>query len=322
MAKITKIIEDDTAGDPMTGLRWTRKTTKKIATELSHLGINVSPTTVRLLLKKSDFSLKTNRKTIISGGKKPPDYLVKRDRQFLNIKAEKAKFKKSGNPIISVDTKKKELVGNFKNNGRVWARKFINVRDHDFRSDARGMAVPYGIYDVNGNKGHVVIGRSKDTPAFATDAIEEWWRTKGRVDNPNTTHLLILADGGGSNSSRSTVWKKDLQEKLSNQYNLTLTVCHYPPGASKWNPIEHRLFSEISKNWAGVPLRDYKTIKNFITTTTTNSGLKVTASHNTKIYFSGEHVPKDAFSKLNCHHSKILPQWNYTIYPNSPSSIN
>jgi hypothetical protein len=300
----------------MTDLKWTKKTTKKISLELSSLGIKVGAKTVGRLLKKMGFSLKSNRKTIISGGKRKPGYRKKRNDQFLNISKIKGEFEEAGNPIISVDTKKKEMIGNFKNNGKSWNREGEKVHDHDFKSDSSGMAAPYGIYDQKRNKGHVVIGLSKDVPSFATDSIEEWWLIEGRKIYPRAKSILILADGGGSNSSRSRVWKKGLQEKLSNKYNLSIKVCHYPPGASKWNPIEHRLFSEISKNWAAVPLKDLETIKNYISTTTTATGLKVTASINQKTYAKGEKVTKKDFEKIKCAYADVLPEWNYTIYPN------
>ena len=316
MFNIETILKHDVAGDPMTNLKWTRKTTMKISTELLSLGIKVGPKTVGRLLKKMGFALKTNRKTIISGGKKKPGYRRQRNEQFLNIEKVKGRFEGSGQPIISVDTKKKEMIGNFKNNGKTWTREAAVVHDHDFRSDSYGMAVPYGIYDLQKNQGHVIIGQSKDVPSFATDSIEEWWSIAGQKIYPSAKDILILADGGGSNSSRSRVWKKGLQEKLCNKHKISVTVCHYPPGASKWNPIEHRLFSEISKNWAGVPLKNIETIKNYITTTTTSTGLQITASCNENTYAKGEKVPESDFKKIKCIHADLLPEWNYTIHPN------
>lgn len=300
----------------MTGLKWTKKSTEKIAIELTSIGIEVCPKTIGRLLTKMGFSLKTNRKTIISGVKKRHGYRKIRNQQFLNIKKTKDEFEKLNQPIISVDTKKKEMVGNFKNNGKIWTRKSREVHDHDFRSDSSGMAVPYGILDLNKNNGYVIIGKSKDTPSFATDAIEEWWRNYGIYQHSHAKNILILADGGGSNSSRSRMWKKGLQEKLCNKHNLTVTVCHYPPGASKWNPIEHRLFSEISKNWSGIPLTDFETIKNYISTTTTSTGLKVKANLNDNIYLNGEKISNVEFEKIKCQHAEILSEWNYTITPN------
>lgn len=315
MSNIENILRDDIAGDPMTGLKWTKKSTEKIVIELGSIGIKVSSNTIGRLLDKMGFSLKTNRKTIISGGKRKPGYREKRNRQFLNIKSIKSQFEESCQPVISVDSKKKEMIGNFKNYGKIWTRESRDVHDHDFRSDSSGMAVPYGIYDLQRNTGHVIIGQSKDVPSFATDAIETWWRSEGQKIHPHAKNILILADGGGSNSSRSRIWKKGLQEKLCDKYNLSVTVCHYPPGASKWNPIEHRLFSEISKNWAGVPLKDCETITNYITTTTTSTGLKVKATRNENIYVTGEKISDADFKKLKCQHAELLPEWNYTIRP-------
>ena len=300
----------------MTGLKWTKKTTKKISIELLSLGIQVGPKTVGRLLKKMGFTLKSNQKTIISGGKRRPGYRKKRNQQFLNIEKIKEEFEVAGHPVISVDTKKKEMIGNFKNNGKVYTREAEKVYDHDFKTDSDGMFVPYGLYNQQKNKGHIVVGLSKDVPSFATDAIEEWWNIEGQHFYPSASNILILADGGGSNSSRSRVWKKGLQEKLCNKFNLSVTVCHYPPGASKWNPIEHRLFSEISKNWAGIPLKDTETIMNYIKTTTTATGLKVTASLNKKTYIKGEKVKDPDFKKINCIHADVLPEWNYKIQPN------
>ncbi len=316
MRNIEKILSDDIAGDPMSGLKWTKKSTEKISTELASIGIEVGPRTVGRLLAKMGFSLKTNRKTIISGGKRKPGYREKRNQQFLYIKKIKNSFEKKQQPIISVDTKKKEMLGNFKNHGKTWSNKPTNVHDHDFKSDSIGTAIPYGIYDLNKNNGYVIIGKSKDTSSFSTDAIEEWWRVEGNKHYPQTKHILIFADGGGSNSSRSRVWKKGIQDKLCDKYNLSVTICHYPPGASKWNPIEHRLFSEISKNWAGIPLKNFEIVQNYITTTTTVKGLRIKTSLNENIYKIGEKVSDQEFNKINILPSKILPEWNYTIRPN------
>ena len=247
----------EVAGDPVSGLRWTRKTTKKIAAELSALGIRVSRKTVAKLLKQMNFSLRTNKKKISNGS--PPT----RDAQFANITQLRERFSRRGNPILSVDTKKKELVGRFKNPGRVWAQKSDAVNDHDFRSMADGVAIPYGIYDLQSNRGTVYVGTSYDTSQFAVECIEKWWRSEGQKRFPGRKHLLVVADTGGSNGATRRAWKHGIQHKLCNEHGLDVTVAHYPPGASKWNPIEHRLFSEISKNWAGRPLDSYETILNF-----------------------------------------------------------
>ena len=317
MTAIERLLRDDVAGDPITGMRWTRRTTDKIADELATIGIVVSGKTVGRLLKEMKFSLKTNRKNIISGGKKKPGYRKSRDQQFQYLKKIRGTHQKMGVPIIGVDTKKKEEIGNFKNNGRTWTKKAKEVHDHDFKTNSIGKAVPYGIYDVTKNLGHVVLGQSKDTPAFATDAIEQWWRMDGCKKYPQASEILILADCGGSNGAKSRVWKRDLQLKLCNKHNLKITVCHLPPGASKWNPIEHRLFSQISRNWAGVPLKSYETAINYIKTTTTKTGLKVKATRNRKIYETGQKVSSEEFASIRCRHRSVLPEWNYSIIPNS-----
>ena len=238
----------DTAGDPITGVKWSRRTTRKIAEELAALGIAVSKNTVGRLLKDMDFKLRVNRKQIAST--KNPD----RNQQFLYMGQQREQFASQGLPIISVDSKQKEQIGNFKNTGAKWDREPILVKDHDFRSDADGMAIPYGIYDTQANRGAVFVGTSHDTPAFAVDAIAQWWLKEGCQRYPAARELFILADGGGSNGPRCRAWRKAIQDTICTPLGLIVTVAHYPPGASKWNPIEHRLFSQISKNWAGEPL--------------------------------------------------------------------
>ena len=301
----------EVAGDPVSGLRWTRKTTKKIAAELSALGIRVSRKTVAKLLKQMNFSLRTNKKKISNGS--PPT----RDAQFANITQLRERFSRRGNPILSVDTKKKELVGRFKNPGRVWAQKSDAVNDHDFRSMADGVAIPYGIYDLQSNRGTVYVGTSYDTSQFAVECIEKWWRSEGQKRFPGRKHLLVVADTGGSNGATRRAWKHGIQHKLCNEHGLDVTVAHYPPGASKWNPIEHRLFSEISKNWAGRPLDSYETILNFIRTTKTKTGLKVNARLVKKQYPKGikKRRSDPAMALLNIKKSSSLPKWNYTLRP-------
>lgn len=254
---IENLMAYDTAGDPISGLKWTRKTLKKICRELLAVNIRVSKNTVARLLKQLGYSLRVNHKKLSSGSRHH------RDRQFRYIKRLQHAFEGDGMPVISVDTKKKELIGQFKNPGAVWAKTPTLVKDHDFRSESVGMAVPYGVLDLPANRGHVFVGISHDTPTFAVDALVQWWRRAGRLRYPQANQLLILADAGGSNGSRLRAWKYLLQTKFSNHFALAVTVCHYPPGTSKWNPIEHRLFSEISKNWAGWPLDSYDTILNY-----------------------------------------------------------
>lgn len=305
-------MEHETAGDPITGLKWTRKTTEKIATELRNFGIQVCANTVGRLLKSMRYSLRVNHKRVESGNKNPPKP-KDRNRQFEYIADMREAFAQNGNPIISVDTKKKELIGNFKNNGSTWQKSPIPVNDHDFRSDAVGIAVPYGIYDKQANSGYVCLGQSADTPAFAVDSIEHWWVHEGRKRYPHAAELLILADCGGSNSPRSRVWKYRIQKQLCEGHKLTVTVCHYPPGASKWNPVEHRLFAEISKNWAGWPLTSYQTALNFIRTTRTSTGLRVKALWVSKKYPKGEEVPENKMRNLPLHKHETFPHWNYTL---------
>lgn len=304
----------ETAGDPISGLKWTRKTTRKIAAELNSIGIQVSSNTVARLLKNMEYSLRVNHKSIECGNKNPPDP-ADRDYQFKYIKKKRKQYASAGNPVISVDTKKKELIGNFKNAGSSWEKEPVRVKDHDFPSDASGKAIPYGIYDTQLNRGTVFLGTTHDTPAFAVDSIKSWWDTEGKKQYPGSDKLLILADCGGSNSARSRVWKYRLQKSLCDNYGLTVSVCHYPPGSSKWNPIEHRLFSEISKNWAGKPLTRYETVLKHIRTTKTTGDLKVKAHFVRKKYSTGERVSDKEMKQLMIEKNDTLPQWNYTLEP-------
>ena len=252
------------------------------------LGIIVSAPTVRRLLSELDYSLKGNHKSLSSGSH--PD----RDKQFGIIEHFRKQFGAAGDPIISVDTKKKELIGLFKNQGRVWCREAKKVKDHDFRSEALGIASPYGIYDVGLNSGVVVVGQSADTPEFAVNSISTWWLHHGSHLYPNSKRLLILADSGGSNGARPRTFKKFLQERIADAYDLEITVCHYPTGASKWNPIEHRMFSEISKNWAGHPLESFEILLNFIRKTKTVSGFHIEAYFDKREYEKGIKVSDKA----------------------------
>jgi hypothetical protein len=216
--------------------------------------------------------------------------------------------------VVSVDTKKKELVGNFKNPGAAWNKQAVAVKDHDFRSQGLGLAVPYGIYDIQANRGSVFVGASLDTPQFAVSSIEKWWRYDGHRRYTKAKELLILADCGGSNGYRCRAWKHELQ-RFSNRHRMKITVSHYPPGTSKWNPIEHRLFSEISKNWAGCPLDSFEAIQNYIKTTSTTTGLKVKAYIDQKNYEKGVKINVEQMSQLNIRKHDELPNWNYTITP-------
>jgi hypothetical protein len=293
----------------MTGLKWTRKTTAAIAAELLTAGISVSPNTVGRLLSDLGFRLRANEKKIARCSP------VDRDAQFKRIASLRETFAAEGLPVVSIDTKKKEHVALFKNGGKEWALEPRPVLDHDFPSDAKGVAIPYGIYLPIPNLATVFVGTSHDTSEFAVDCLEAWWRLDGRLRFPSQNRLLILADGGGSNGSNRRAWKYFLQHNLCDPYRISITVAHYPSGASKWNPIEHRLFGEISKNWAGVPLESYETILNFIRTTTTKTGLRVQSTLVDKQYQTGVTFSDKQMAALAIERCPVLPKWNYTIKP-------
>lgn len=299
----------DTAGDPITGLKWTRRTTEKIACQLNSLGVNVSGKTVGRLLKQLGFSLRVNHKKLC--GTTSDD----RDAQFAYIAELRERCATACIPIISVDTKKRELVGLFKNGGRAWNREPTLVKDHDFRSTSNGVAIPYGIYDLLANCGTMFVGVTYDTPNFAVNAVAKWWRSEGRQRYPEATELVILADAGGSNGYRCRAWKHGLQTRICDCHGITVTVAHYPSGTSKWNPIEHRLFSEISKNWAGRPLDCYETILNYLRTTTTATGLRVRAHLDRRRYPKGLKISDQQMQTLSITNHETLPKWNYIIQP-------
>jgi hypothetical protein len=261
------------------------------------------------LLKAAGYRLRLNVKE--HEGKPHPD----RDQQFEYSREQRDRHQQAGQPTISVDTKKKEWVGNFKNAGRIWCQEAEAVNIHDFLSEGVGRAVPYGIYDLQHNRGTVYVGQSADTPTFAVDNLLDWCQTELPQRFPGATHLFIEADGGGSNGSHSRVFKQQLQEKLADGLGLTLTVCHYPPGTSKWNPIEHRLFSEISKTWAGCPLRSFELVLDYLRDTKTQTGLTVQAHLVTAPYPTGVKVPDAVMEALNIQAHDTCPQWNYTIRP-------
>ena len=309
LARIQALMTHETAGDPVSGLKWTHRTTAKLAHELRGLGIHVCPQTVARLLKAMGYSLRVNHKKL-AGASHP-----NRDQQFRYITELRERCAADSIPVISVDTKKKELVGAFRNPGAKWDRSPELVNDHDFPSDAEGLAIPYGIYDPRANAGTVFVGRTADTPAFAVDCIEKWWRTEGRKHYPQAQTLQILADGGGSNSSTARAWKFNLQHRLCNRHGLRVTVAHYPPATSKWNPIEHRLFCEISKNWAGRPLDSYETILKYLRTTRTSTGLRVRAHLVRKTYKTGVKVTDAQMQELRITPNSVMPKWNYTIEP-------
>jgi hypothetical protein len=307
-------MEDDTGGDPVKGCKWTHKTTAKVAEALTPTGIHVSANTVARLLKQMDYALRVNLKRLESGLSKPPDP-AERDAQFRHIMKQSRSYAAEGMPVINVDTKSRELIGPFHQAGRRWSREPLEVFDHDFPSDADGVAIPYGIYDPFRNHGFVLVGTTRDTSQFAVDAINAWWSDFGTRHYPRADRLLILADCGGSNGYRTRLWKHQLQHAFCDRFGIRVCVCHYPPGSSKWNPIEHRMFSFISKNWAAQPLRDYDTVLKFIRSTKTNSGLRVCARLNTNDYSDGTKISDQQMQQINLRHHTARPKWNYSISP-------
>ena len=317
----------ETAGDPMTGLLWTRRTRKKIAEELQKAGIFVCPNTVGNILKELNYSLRCNSKKVANGGRKlTKEEKLAADDQFAQIAKMRRLFAKRGLPILSCDTKKKELIGNFKNPGTRYRKVEDLVNDHDFAMHAVGRVSPYGLYDEVRTEGFVYVGQalwdpehkrftSHDTPEFAAECVARWWKDYGARRYPNSKELLLLVDAGGSNGYRPRMWKLKLFEEVSSQFGLTVTVCHYPPGKSKWNSVEHRLFNEISKNWAGTPLRTFETVLKYIRRTVTETGLRVMARLVTKIYHTGICPTHEEFARVSIKHHDILPAWNYTIAP-------
>jgi hypothetical protein len=297
----------------MTGRKWVRRSLRHLSGDLRKQGHRACPNTVGRLLRDQDFSLKSNRKG--QSGQSHPD----RDRQFRHIQRQRKAFTAAGLPVVSVDAKKKELVGNFKNAGVAWCQEAEPVNTYDFIQDAVCRATPYGVYDINRNRGTVAVGTSADTAQFATDSLERWWRQEGRPAYPKAGHLLVLADGGGSNGHRSRLFKSSLQQ-FANQHAMAVTVCHYPTGASKWNPVEHRLFGQISNNWAGKPLRSLQTMLGYIRGTVTQTGLRVRAWLNTKTYLKKLKVSNTQMKALNLERLPTCPAWSYTIRPLSHHS--
>jgi len=307
---LKKLVEPETSGDPMKPLLWTSKSLRKLSKELKTLKHDVCPSLVGKLLRRLGYSLQSNKKRCEKSDH--PD----RNAQFENINAQIGEHLERGDPVISVDTKKKELVGNFKNNGKDWRQKGApdEVNGHDFPDKQPGRASPYGVYDIGDNKGWVSVGQSSDTAAFAVNAIRSWWRKMGQMRYAGATSLMITADCGGSNGYRLRLWKLELQ-KLADELGFPITVCHLPPGASKWNKIEHRLFSFISKNWRGKPLRAYRTIVELISATTTETGLRVHAELDENEYPKGVKVTDAEFAAINLQKHAFHGEWNYTIAP-------
>ncbi len=309
-AALEALVDPATRGDPMSPLRWTSKSAEKLAQELTAQGLSVSADTVGTLLKTQGYSLQAPRKTL-EGGDHPD-----RDAQFQHIAAQTQAFQADEQPVISVDCKKKELVGEFKNGGREWQPKghpeAVNV--YDFPSDALFKAIPYGVYDVTRNEGWVSVGIDHDTAEFAVSAIRQWWRRMGQAKYPAATRLYITADGGGSNGSRNRLWKQQLQ-RLADDTGLEITVSHLPPGTSKWNKIEHRLFSQITLNWRGKPLTTLEAVVSLIAATRTTTGLKVKAVVDQKTYRVGIKITDAQMVELVLLKDDFHGEWNYTIKP-------
>jgi hypothetical protein len=310
VAALETLVDPVTRGDPESPLRWTSKSTRKLAAELTTQGYTVSPQKVGQLLNASGYSLQATQKTI--EGTDHPD----RDGQFEFINDRVDRFQAHGAPVISVDTKKKELVGIFAQGGREWQPRGdpVPVRVHDFLDDVLGKVIPYGVYDLARNTGWVSVGIDHDTPAFAVESIARWWRYMGRKTYPDTRELLITADAGGSNSARARLWKLELQ-RFADRTGLTISVSHFPPGTSKWNKIEHRLFCHITENWRGRPLTDHETIVQLIGSVRTTTGLTVKAKLDTREYPLGVKVPDAEMDNLLLTRAAFHGEWNYTLHP-------
>jgi transposase len=310
LADLERLVEPLSRGDPESPLRWTCKSLHRLAEELNRQGHKTSHRMVGELLRVLGYRLQANHKTL-EGGNHPD-----RNAQFEHLNETVAQYLGAGDPVISVDTKKKELVGDFKNGGRELRPKGDPelVRMHDFVIPELGRANPYGVYDVTQNAGWVSVGTDHDTAAFAVASIRRWWQSMGRAQYPQTQHLLITADGGGSNGSRVRLWKVELQ-KLADETGLALAVCHLPPGTSKWNKIEHRLFSFISQNWRGKPLVSHEVIVNLIAATTTQTGLRVRCELDQTTYPPGEKISDDDLAQVNIRRDDFHGEWNYTILP-------
>jgi len=299
----------------MGGLRWTHKTTRNLAEALRRRGVRVGHVTVSRLLREQRYSLRTNRKRLAKTN--DPD----RDRQFRLLARRRRRFQRRGWPVISVDTKKKELIGNFKNPGRTWRRNNRDVLDHDFPSWADGRVIPFGIYDIAHNRGYVSVGMSHETAAFAARAIRSWWLTEGRVHYGGVKRLAIEADCGGANNPRTWVWRVALQ-RLADEFGLTITVGHFPQGASKWNLIEHRMFNLISANWAGEPLVSYELVLKYIRSTRSSTGFCCRATLDKSFYPTKVKVADDEKQSVRMTRHRVLPKWNYTIRPNRSRNQN
>ena len=320
LTDLEALVDPVTRGDPESPLRWTSKSLVKLAGALRERGHRISGRVVGDLLRGLDYSLQGTRKTL--EGANHPD----RDAQFEHINAQAQAFQTQGQPVISVDAKKKELVGAFKNDGREWqpAGHPVAVNVHDFPSQALGRAIPYGVYDLALNEGWVSVGTDHDTAAFAGETIRRWWQQMGAPTYPGATEVLITADGGGSNSRRSRLWKVAVQ-RFADETGLRVTVCHFPPGTSKWNKIEHRLFAHITQNWRGRPLISHEVMVNLIGSTTTATGLRVRAALDPSRYPTKLQVTDDELARVQLHPATFHGEWNYTIHPTpltQPGAIN
>jgi len=307
------LVEPTTRGDPMSPLRWTCKSTRKLAAELQQQGHRVGPRTVARLLHALEYSLQANRKT--REGSAHPD----RNAQFEYINAQVRVFQEQGQPVVSIDTKKKELVGDFFNKGQEWQPKGRpeEVQTHDFPDPSLGKAIPYGVYDMTTNHGWVSVGMNHDTAQFATATLRRWWQAMGSQVYPQAAALLVTADGGGSNGRRSRLWKVELQA-VANAIGVPVSVCHFPPGTSKWNKIEHRMFCHITENWRGRPLRSLEVIVNLIGSTTTTTGLRIQAELDTNTYPTGLKVRDEELAAVRLTKATFHGEWNYTISPRKP----
>ena len=307
---LDSLVDPSSRGDPMSPLRWTCKSTRKLAQELALRGHAISHAMVGQLLRGLDYSLQSARKRM--EGTSHPD----RDAQFTFINSRVIEFQKRDQPVISVDTKKKELIGRFSNGGREYQPKGIpeEVETYDFPSLANGKGIPYGVYDMTKNQGWVSVGTDHDTAQFAVHTIREWWSQMGKPTYPDAKELLVTADGGGSNGSRNRLWKMELQ-RFANKTQLAVAVCHFPPGTSKWNKIEHRMFSHITKNWRGRPLTSHEVIVNLIANTTTDTGLKIQATLDSKEYPTGIKISDKEIKAINLNKNDFHGEWNYTSQP-------
>jgi len=314
LSALEELLKDTVAKDPISGLKWTHRSLRKLRQALRRRGLRLALSTIARLLRDLGFSLRTCRKQ--QAGTQDPD----RDRQFRYSVRMRKLYLGKGLPVISVDTLKKELIGNFKQKGRCWRRGPRQVLDHDYPSWAQGQAIPVGIYDLGHNDGYVVVGTSHHTAAFITAAIRRWWRVVGQRRYPGARRLLLEMDGGGANDPHKWLWKVALQ-RLADATGLILVVTHYPPGASKWNPVEHRMFSVISGNWAGEPLVSYETVLKYIRTARTETGFRCRACLDRKDYPVKQSVTPAEKARVRRKPSRVLSKWNYTIWPHRPHPL-